>query len=153
MSTECLSALDKVLKAGNYPYWYLAWGLKDDLDVSIIVSRIKELTDDPPVNSFALKIPSGTQLYQNASFRIGWFDGNPITVGLFRAQQNAEAQVCLIFQHPLGKGFYRAHELFTVETVLAILFGEKPRSMAHELLKQACINNCWLFYLFIALSY
>jgi hypothetical protein len=75
---------------------------------------LRRFRADPPVNSFALKIPSGTQLYQNASFRIGWFDGNPITVGLFRAQQNAEAQVCLIFQHPLGKGFYRAHELFTV---------------------------------------
>jgi len=138
MTTESYPAIEKLLEANKSPYWYLSWVLKDELDVSIIVSRVRERTGKRPTNAVTVSIPSGPHVYQNASFSIGEIESSTIRAGLFRAHQNSEAQICINFEDPLGKGFYQAHKQFSVEKVLAILYGELVPSTVHQLLREAC---------------
>jgi hypothetical protein len=140
MTSRSLPIINKIVEVSNYPYWYLSWRLKSELDVSIIVSRISELTGETSNEAVGVYTPSGTLTYQNASYRIGQVNDSSIRVGLFRAQQKFDAEVCLVFEDPQKGGFYQAHRLLTVEKALSILYGDLTRTDIHQLLMEACMR-------------
>src|SRR5258708_11559186 len=62
ISTSNLSALNQILKAGEYPYQLLIWTLRDDLDPSTITTRILEHSGKKPISSSSVRAGDTTVL-------------------------------------------------------------------------------------------
>ncbi len=139
LQTSSLISLDQVLTEGRYPYWTLYWILLDDLDVSIIASRIKEMTGQMPSSSGSVQIGSGEPVLTSADFRIGTLDDASIRLTLSRGQPDTGAIVCLVYDGKPNKGFLSAHEVFSIDSILSILYGKLTPDKVHQLVKDACV--------------
>jgi len=110
--SEKFDVLDKIISVGNRKYWCLTW-IVDGLNVSKVVSRVFELEGKtPPTNegSFQRYIMS---------------DGNlRIRVDLQQGQSNLTT-INLVFDGgEIGKGFLKAHEIFSPDIILSIFYHE-----------------------------
>lgn len=144
LQTRSLDALDHVLTKGKHPYWVLRWILSDDLDVSIVASRVKEMTGRTPSSSASVQIGSGIPVLTSADYRIGAFYGARIRVTLSRGQPDSRAVVCIVYDGQSNKGFFQAHKVFTVDLILSILYGELTPNKVHQLIKNACTPLTWV---------
>jgi hypothetical protein len=134
--TSQSSALHQAIEAGEYPYWWLNWTLRDDLDISIVVAQVFERTGKKPSSSSSIKTDNISVL-TGAEFRIGASNEESIRVSLARWQPGADATLSLTYDGPPDKGFYHAHEVFSVKRVLSALYGDIPFSKLMQMITEA----------------
>jgi hypothetical protein len=137
IKTVNATALSRVIEAGEHPYWFLGWILSDDLGPSTVAAQVFTRTGKRPVSSTEIRA-GDVNLLTHAEFRVGEADGESIRIMLSRWKLDEDAKVCLIYDGPTNKGFYSAHEVFSVKNVLSILYGEIPYWKVRELMEEAC---------------
>jgi len=110
--SDKLDVLDKIISLRNKKYWCLTW-IVEELDVAKIVSRIFELEGKTPPNN-----RSDFQRYIIS-------DGNlKIRVDLQHGESNL-TRINLVFDGgDIGKGFLKAHENFSPDVILSMLYHE-----------------------------
>ncbi len=133
-TTSHVALLDHFVKMGRLPYKTLQWTLSHDLDLGALQTQIYEQTGKRP-NS-----PSAG--YVNGSIAIEYriYD-NPnhygVKASLSSQRPGSPTRIRLTHDTPLDGSFYRAHELFSVRTVLSILRGELSYKRVAELVEDA----------------
>ncbi len=123
--TSQSSALHQTIEAGEHPYKWLSWTLRDDLDISVVAAQILERTGKRPSSSSLIRAGNISTL-TSAEFRIGGSNEESIRVSLSRWQPDADATLSLSHDGPSGTGFYHAHEVFSVKNILTALYGDIP---------------------------
>src|SRR5260370_2175428 len=135
--TSQASALHKAIEAGEQPYWWLNWTLRDDLDISIVVAQVLERTGKKPISSSSIRV-SNISTLTGAEFRIDGSNEESIRVSLSRWQPDADATLSLSYDGPSDTGFYHAHEVFSVKNALPALYGGIPFSTLRQKLTGLC---------------
>jgi len=109
---EKFDVLEKIISVGNRKYWCLTW-IVDGLNVSKVVSTVFELEGKTP--------PTSEGSFQRYIIS----DGNlRIRVDLQQGQSNLTT-INLVFDGgEIGKGFFKAHEIFSPDKILSILYHE-----------------------------
>jgi hypothetical protein len=138
LHTNNYIALDQILAVSDHPFWVLKWTLSDDLDVSIVASKAKEMTGYTPSSSVRVQIGSGIPVLTNADFKIGSFNDARIRVSIDRGQQDFGASVNMVYDGSPNQGFIKAHKVFSIEKILFILYGKLSPAQVHQLMKDAC---------------
>jgi hypothetical protein len=136
--TSQASALHQAIEAGEYPYWWLNWTLRDDLDISVVVAQVFERTGEKPGSSSSIRAGNISAL-TGADFRIDASNEESIRVSLVRWQPNTDATLSLSFDGPPDQGFYHAHEVFSVKNVLSALYGDIPFPQLRKMITEACL--------------
>lgn len=133
--TANASALSRVVEAGEHPYWFLCLVLKDDLSPSTVATQVFTCTGKRPISS--TKIHTGdVSLLTAAEFRVGEEVSEGIRITLSRWKPDEYARVCLIYDGPAGKGFYRNLGAFSIKNILSILYGEVPYWQVKRLVQE-----------------
>src|SRR6185312_6639306 len=113
VETEKLDVLDRIISLGNRNYWCLTWIIMD-LDVTKIVSRVYEIEANTP--------PSG----QQGDFQKYIISDENLKIRVDIQQNSANlTRLNLVYDGGgMGKGFLRAHEIFSPDLILSILYRE-----------------------------
>jgi hypothetical protein len=138
LTTSTLATLNRVLRAGQAPYWALRWSLSDDLDVATIVSQAEERAGKHPTSSASVRVGSGPTILTQASFALDTYQGHNIRLDLSRAGEEARAAVSLDYDGVPDRGFYKAHQTLSVSQLMRVLYGEVNYADAHSLIVDAC---------------
>lgn len=138
--TSQASALHQAIEAGEHPYWWLNWTLRDDLDISIVVAQVFERTGKKPGSSSSIRAGNISTL-TSAEFRIGGDNEESIRVSLFRWQPDTDATLSLSYDGPPGRGFYHAHQVFSVKNILSALYGDIPFSKLRQMIMEAFLST------------
>ncbi len=141
LETSTVDALHQVIETGQHPYWVLSWTLSDRLDVSILVSKVQEKTGLRASSSGSIRIGSGQVTLTNASFNITEFNGARIRVDLDRGSADSSSTIKLVYDGGMNTGFFQAHNVFSVDTILRILYGEIAFVNIQELIRNACTSQ------------
>jgi len=134
--TSQSSALHQAIEAGEYPYWWLNWTLRDDLDISIVAAQVFERTGKKSSSSSSIRAGNISTL-TSAEFRIGASGEESIRVSLARWQPDADATLSLSYDGHPSKGFYHAHKVFSVKKALSALYGDIPFSKLRQMITEA----------------
>ncbi len=137
IKTVNATALSRVIEAGEHPYWLLCWTLKDDLGPSTVVDQVFTRTGKRPISSTGIRA-GDVNLLTHAEFRAGESDSESIKITVSRWKPDEDAKVCLIYDGPISKGFYRGHEVFSIKEILSLLYGEIPYWKVRKAVEQAC---------------
>lgn len=123
LSTESLPAFDKIIQIGNRPYWNIKWSISDVLDVHKLINKIEELNGKTPSSKSGTG--SGDSVtYTQASYYV-LSDGNAkIRIDVGQVNSTSSHLTLVHDGSKFDKGFVNAHEVFSPDEVLAILYGE-----------------------------
>lgn len=111
--SDKFDVLDKVVSLGNTKYWCLTW-IVEGLDVAKVVSRVFELEGKTP--------PNGRSDFQ----RYVLSDGSmKIRIDLQHDSSSNLTRINLVFDGgEIGKGFLKAHQIFSPDLILSMLYHE-----------------------------
>ena len=120
---------------GRLPYKTLQWTLWNDLDLAGLQTQIYERTGKLPIPS------SGASTYApSIEYRIyDEYKNHCVKVSFSSKTPRSPARIRLTRDTTLDGTFYRAHELFSIRTVLSILLGEIPYKQVAQLVEDACL--------------
>src|SRR5712692_10040438 len=122
VTTPHIALLDHFVQRGQLPYKSLQWMLANDLDLADLQTQIYEKTGKLPLSSSGVSTYAPTLTYRiyeehkNQSVNVSFSSQTPRSL----------AKICLTRDTALDGTFYRAHERFSVRTILSILRGEIP---------------------------
>lgn len=111
--------LNRIIDAGNYPYWAIYYRLDSELDLNIIQKEMNDRTGDSGWIGASSKdangnINSETLEYRNLDLLIQIHTG-----------KSAQYQIILSYlKGGLSRGFKKAHKVFTPNKILSLLYGE-----------------------------
>ncbi len=135
VTTSHFALLDHFVKMGQLPYKTLQWTLSNDLDLADLQAQIFEQTGKLPISS------SGVSTYAPTTIEYRIYDEYKhygVKVSFSSQAPRSPARIRLTRDTTLDGTFYRAHELFSVRTILAILRGEIPYKQVARLVEDAC---------------
>ena len=131
------SALNEILTKGEHPCWALHWTLKEDVNVHTLVPEIRELTGLAPSSSSGL----GTGMIASAEYTLE-VDNQRIRIFLAGGDFGRMSSAVGLMPGSSGdKGFYRAHEIFSPDSILSFLRGEIGRQEFRTMLQQASVSS------------
>ncbi len=135
VATPHVALLDHFVQMGRLPYKSLQWVLADDLNLADLRTQIYEQTGKLPLSSSGVSTPTPTSLiYLIYEERKNY----GVKVSFSSQAPGSLAKVRLTHDTVLDGPFYRAHELFSVRTMLSILRGEIPYRQVVQLIEEAC---------------
>ena len=137
LETSSIKALDSLIATGGHPYWGLHLNLSEDIDVAIIVSNAKQYAGSTPSSSTEYKIGDGALTLTDAEFNVGVVDDASIRFSFLRGQADSGGRISLFCDGKTGSGFYRAHAVFPVNTIMSIIYGEMSPATLQELFRAA----------------
>jgi hypothetical protein len=123
------------VKVGRLPYKTLQWTLSNDLDLTGLQAQIYEQTGKLPIPSSGVSTSAPTSI----EYRI--YDehkNHGVKVSFSSQMPRSPARIRLTRDTTLDGTFYRAHELFSVRTILSILRGGIPYKHVAQLVEDAC---------------
>jgi hypothetical protein len=143
LSSQHPTLLDRLLEAGRVPYRVIQWTLLDDLDILALGRQIHAQMGRPYFHATQVESAYHVEyrLYESDERQ---FILDPITVALTSRGPSSPggptlpARVALIHDNPPYRGFVRAHRLFSVQKIIAILRGELPYMELKQLIDEAC---------------
>jgi TIR domain len=123
--------IDRMVKEGHLPYWFLQWTL-DDLDVVSLACQIFEETGEGhlPAPGMNENIHLDYTLYRSHE--------HPVRAMLSTKDPSSPARICLIHDNSPLQGFSHAHTLFSIRKVLAILRGKFSYREIRQIIEEAC---------------
>jgi len=133
--TPHVALLDHFVQMGQLPYKSLQWTLANDLDLAGLQTQIYEQTGKlplPPSDIFRDVSTSLTYLLYEERKNCG------VKVSFAAQTPRSLTKVRLTHDAVLDGPFYRAHERFSVRTILSILRGEIPYRNVIQLIEEAC---------------
>ena len=143
LTSQHPSLLDWLLEAGYTYYQAIQWTLLDDLDIPVLARQIHEKMGRPYFHATQVETAYHVEyrLYDSQELQ---YILHPITVALTSRGPASPggpifpARVVLIHDNPPYYGFLRAHRLFSVQKILAILRGEVPHKEMQQMIDEAC---------------
>jgi hypothetical protein len=145
--------LDQMIEAGKVPYQLLQWTLRDDLNVPMLARLIFEEgerypspgsavqvvdTDQAPLtHHIEYKLPRYTDPLDEHFIRISLTSKGPSHFG----DPSLPARVSLIYDDSPLDGFYRAHKLLSIQTLLSRLRRRLSSTEWQQLINGACTPN------------
>ena len=135
VTTSHFALLDHFVKVGLLPYQTLQWTLSNDLDLAGLQAQIYEQTGKLPISS------SGASIYApSIEYRIyDEYKNHGVKVLFSSETPGSLARIRLTRDTTMDGTFYRAHQLFSVRTILSILRGEIPYKQVAQLVEDACL--------------
>ena len=135
VTTPHVVLLDHFVHMGQLAYKSLQWMLANDLDLADLQTQIYEQTGKLPLPSSSVSTSAPTSL----TYRIYEEHKNHgVNVSFASQTQRSSAKIRLTRDTVLDGSFYRAHERFSVRTILSILRGEIPYRRVAQLIEEAC---------------
>ncbi len=135
VTTPHVALLNHFVHMGQLPYKSLQWILANDLDLADLQTQIYEQTGKLPLSSSNVSTSAPTSL----TYRIYEERKNHgVNVSFASQTPRSLAKVRLTHDTVLDGPFYRAHERFSVRTILSILRGEIPYIEVAQLIEEAC---------------
>jgi len=135
VTTPHVALLDHFIHMGQLPYKSLQWMLANGLNLADLQTQIYEQTGKLPLSSSGVSTDAPTSLtyliyeeYKNHGVKVSFASQTPRSL----------AKVRLTHDTVLDGPFYRAHERFSVRTILSILRGEIPYIEVVQLIEEAC---------------
>jgi hypothetical protein len=143
LTSQHPALLDRLLEAGRVPYRAIQWTLLEDLAIPVLARQIHAKMGRPYFNATLVETAYHVEyrLYESDERRTIL---DPITVALTSRGPSSPggpsfpARVALIHDNPPYRGFFRAHKLFSVQKIFAILRGELPYIEMQQLIDGAC---------------
>jgi hypothetical protein len=136
VTTPHAALLGHFVHLGQLPYKSLQWLLANDLDLVDLQTQIYEQTGKLPLLFSGVSRDTPTSLtyliYEERK-------NHGVKVSFASQTPRSLAKVRLICDVALDGPFYRAHERFSVRTILSILRGEIPYGHVVQLIEEACI--------------
>jgi len=122
--TEKFDVLDRVIELGDKKYWCLNW-MTSDLDVAKVVSRVYEIEGKtPPANQTDLE----KYIIHDMPLRV--------RVDLKQDLSNM-TRIDLVHEGGMGEGFRSAHEIFSPDSILSMLYREISPIEIRKLVERA----------------
>lgn len=137
LATSNLDALKSLLEGGEQPYWMFSWTLADDLSVDVVASLAKDRSGTTPSSAVGMQVGNGPVTLSNADFLLGRFGNLAVRVTFGRAESRGPATVTLLADAGVNGGFRCAHRIFTLDTILKIVYGELTPSHTWSLIQEA----------------
>ncbi len=137
IETENMSAFDRVVRENNHSYWTLEWTLSDSLDVNSLITKISELTGKIPTSRSGTGTGKNT-MWTDATYTILNDEGFTTAANISGDGQHLGKINLVNYDASANGGFRRAHEIFSPDLILSILFGEKRIPEVRELVRAAC---------------
>jgi len=135
VTTPHAALLDHFIQRGQLPYKSLQWMLTNDLNLADLQTQIYEQAGKLPLLSSGSSKDASTSLtyliyeeHRNQGVKVSFSSQTPRSLTKIR----------LTHDTLLDGPFYRAHECFSVRTVLSILRGEIPYWQIVQLIEEAC---------------
>lgn len=135
VTTSHFDLLDHFVKLGRLPYKTLQWTLPKELNLTGLLTHIYEQTGKLPF--------SPTDIYRSTPTSIEYriFDESKqhgVKVSFSSQTSRSLARIRLTRDTTMDGSFYRAHQLFSIRTILSILQGEIPFKQVAQLVEDAC---------------
>jgi len=134
--TESKDVLNKIISVGQHSYWHLEWIMTDVLDVHSMISKIEENTG----NSVS---KSGSGLHPNVmwqSFDHYFSSGKKRVRATISSIDSTKSKIGITCDDAMfDNGFTKAHDVFSPDSVLSIVYGEIPSKKVQEMIKQSTI--------------
>jgi len=137
--TQNYNVLDKILKTGNHPYWVIEWIISNSLDVHSVIDKIDKLLGKQPSSKGGSG--SGDNIHWGSADYTIFNDSDRSVRVTLQELNDTSAKVSLIssFNVP-NRGFVKAHEIFTPDKIMSILYAQTNIPEVRELLDQAYVN-------------
>lgn len=120
IKTSDKTALDKVIKAGNHPYWAIYYTLDKELDLDVIQNEMYKRTGDSGWVGGYKKDVDGNKISTSLEYR----NRLGLLIQLHRGISGQGLIILSYLEGGLSRGFMKAHEVFTPKKLLSILYGE-----------------------------
>lgn len=143
LTSQHPTLLDRLLEAGQASYRAIQWTLLEDLDILTLARQIHAQMGRPNFH------PTQVESAYHVEYRLYDSQERETTLDLISVALTSRgpsrlggpplpARVALIHDNPPYRGFFRAHRLFSVQKILAILRGELPYKEMKQLIDEAC---------------
>jgi hypothetical protein len=141
VQTESKKALDRIIDEGKHPYWFLEWCLKDNLNISSIVSHVKELLNKEPSSTSTAIDGFGNSILTSAIYNdILSLGENRIEVRLSGENDQEKAKVGIVWNGKRNSGFFQAQTIFSPDDILSILYAKISSTTAKKMVRDACVG-------------
>jgi len=135
VTTPHVAILNHFVQMGQLPYKSLQCIIANDLDLAGLQTQIYEQTGKLPLSSSNVSTSAPTSL----TYRIyEEYKNHGVNVSFFSQTPRSLAKVRLTHDTVLDGPFYRAHEHFSVRTILSILRSEIPYIQVAQLIEETC---------------
>lgn len=133
IETSDVSALDKIIKAGQYPYWAIYYTLDSELNLEAIQEEMHKRTGYGGWIGGSSIDRSGNKNIVTLEYK------NELGISI-QLHRGSAGHGLIILSCPKGerrKGFKKAHEVFTPTKILSILNGEYSPTAFKNLVDKA----------------
>jgi len=132
IETDNPKGLDEAIIAGKYPYYYIRYLFKKNIDVSIIHEIIKNQAGRTPVGTGHVTNRDGQVILTNIEYNP--LDNLRITVD---RGSSCDGTITLSYDFGYDKGFWMAHLYLSPKKLLSFLYGELAQIEFNRLLQEA----------------
>ena len=133
--TKSKDVLNKIISIGQHSYWHLEWIIADDLDVHSLISKVEESTGKKPSTSGTGSPPNVH--WNMADYGISNSVGKRVRAHLTSIDSTKSKIGITCDDSMFDKGFIKAHEVFSPDSILSIIYGEIPLAEIREMITQA----------------
>ncbi len=134
--TTSKDVLQKVIVEGKHSYWNLEWTISDALDVHSLIPKVQESTGRVPSSKGGTGSEPNIH-WRQADYAISIASGRRIRVVL-SSIDSTKSKIGITHDDAMfDNGFKKAHEVFSPDSVLSIIYGEIPLQKMQEMIIQA----------------
>jgi hypothetical protein len=130
--SKSIGTINRVL-VEDHPCWTFNWTLCGELDIASLISIIEETHDKKPIST-----SSDGAKATSASYYIAIHSGYRIRVDISSGVSKTTNITLVYDDGEPNLGFINAHNIFSPDIILSILYGEIPKKDITELILKAC---------------